>query len=120
MSEEKIWEQQCEAALDIRDRFGWWKAAGYLVGEKFLNALRARQQFGEDEIKAFASRVRKTIPRNELESYFKNADKVGALAHVMSDDDYQSAGRQMTEELSPAGAAEDILLMEQARALILS
>ena len=27
----EIWEQQCEAALRIRDDFGWWKAAGYLV-----------------------------------------------------------------------------------------
>lgn len=30
------WTDQCEAAEDIRERFGIEKAIGYLVGEKFI------------------------------------------------------------------------------------
>ena len=33
---QKIWIDQCEAALDIKDAFGLEKAIGYLIGEKFL------------------------------------------------------------------------------------
>lgn len=114
----EIWEQQCDAALRIRDEFGWWKAAGYLVGEKFLTALQYKEQFGEATITAFADRIREVIPRNELESYFKNVDRVGALGHVMEDDDYREAGREM-DGRSPADFAEELLLLEKARGMLL-
>ena len=36
-----IWIAQCDAARDIRDAWGTNKALEYLIGEKFLNYLRA-------------------------------------------------------------------------------
>lgn len=114
----EIWEQQCEAALRIRDDFGWWKAAGYLVGEKFLGHLEYQDQMPEGSTEAFADRIRETIPRNELESYFKNVDRVGPLGHVMDDDNYRETGVTM-EDKRPSDFAEDALLLERARKILL-
>lgn len=36
-----IWIEQCDAARDIRESWGTQKALGYLIGEKFLNYIRA-------------------------------------------------------------------------------
>lgn len=36
-----IWIEQCEAARDIRAAWGTKKALGYVIGEKFLNYIRA-------------------------------------------------------------------------------
>lgn len=38
----KIWIDQCEAAEGIEDDCGTQKALEYLVGEKFLNFLEAK------------------------------------------------------------------------------
>lgn len=117
MMDMTIWSQQCEAATRIRDEFGWWKAVGYLVGEKFLTALQYRDQFGPTQLREFADKIRETIPRNELESFFKNADRVGPLGHIMTDEQYRDIGH--IEEKSPSDFAQDALLLEQARKLLL-
>lgn len=114
----EIWEQQCEAALQIRDDYGWWKAVGYLVGEKFLNALRPRSPLSEDALNEFAARIREVIPRGELESYFKNVSRVGALGHVMDDASYREVGGQM-EDAKPTDFAADVILLEKAKKLLL-
>ena len=36
-----VWIEQCAAARDVREAWGTSKALGYLIGEKFLNYLRA-------------------------------------------------------------------------------
>lgn len=111
-----VWDEQCKAALRIRDDFGWWKASGYLVGEKFINGLRPENSMSEDQLLAFATKIRETIPRGELESYFKNVSRVGALGHVMDDESYRASP---LDDAGPAEFAQDLLLIEKAKKLIL-
>jgi len=39
----KIWIEQCEAAEDIRKRYGQQRALDYLIGEKLFNFVMASE-----------------------------------------------------------------------------
>ena len=118
----KIWIAQCEAARDIRERFGTEKALGYLSGEKFLNFLQASDQQPEfaTELPRFVAEAKEIFEPGEIRAYLDGVNRVGALGHTASDEEY--------EELQAAGAipggpvqwAKQILLLERAKALLLS
>ena len=67
-----IWIEQCEAAREIRDAWGTRKALEYLVGEKFLNHVRASDSdpswaaklplFAEEIRQLFTSVVANIVP----------------------------------------------------------
>ncbi len=40
----KIWQEQCEAAKEIRERYSVENALSYLVGEKLINFAEAAEQ----------------------------------------------------------------------------
>lgn len=118
---EKIWIEQCEAARGIRERLGPKKALGYLVGEKLLNFLEAaetRPEFAR-ELGAFVAEVGKIFSRAELEDYLGTLKRVGALGHLLGDEDFQEfrdAGAVLED---PVLGAEDVLRVERIKELLL-
>ncbi|HQX53876.1 MAG TPA: hypothetical protein PLR25_28445, partial [Planctomycetaceae bacterium] len=71
----KIWIEQCEAALGIEDRFGTQKALEYIVGDKFLNFLEAAETHADfrAEIPAFVARIKAIFERWQLAQYLETA-----------------------------------------------
>ncbi len=67
----KIWIEQCEAAEDIRLRYGTKAAFDYVVGEKLLNfaeAAAGRPEFAK-ELPRFVARVRSLFTTEELQTH---------------------------------------------------
>jgi hypothetical protein len=113
----EMWIEQCEAARDIREAFGLQKALGYLIGEKLLNFLRAA-----DEDPAFAGelpRFKQFFDRTEIETYLDTVHRVGALGHVASDETYEEMREAGAIDEDPVEWAEEILLVERAKRLLL-
>jgi hypothetical protein len=67
----KIWEEQCEATLAIRERFGVENALDYLVGEKLVNFAKAADQDPDfaAELPRFQAEVREIFNAYELRGY---------------------------------------------------
>jgi hypothetical protein len=67
-----IWIEQCSAARDIRDAWGTNKALGYLIGEKFLNYLRASDSSSDwrEKIPLFTEEIKRIFTVEELKTYF--------------------------------------------------
>ena len=115
-----IWIEQCDAARDIRDAWGTNKALGYLIGEKFLNYLRASDSSSDwaEKIPLFAGEIKRIFTVDELHTYFATTTRVGSAAHVATEEDYKlmrEAG--MFDDDVVTGAA-DAILFERARALL--
>lgn len=121
LTQEELWEQQCEAASRIRDDFGWLKGIGYLVGEKFLNFVRDLRgnPAGRARLEEMAQDVRELFPRGELVSYFKNTDRFGSLGHIVDNETYREMQKDGFKDQSIGEHAEDVILADWARRLIL-
>ena len=67
----KVWMEQCEAAGDIRLRYGPQAAFDYVVAEKLLNFAEAaarRPEFAR-ELPRFVARVRGLFTPEELQTH---------------------------------------------------
>jgi len=67
----------------------------------------------------FAAEIRRIFTHEELHAYFATATRVGAAAHVCTDDQYQTmrdAGAFGEDVLT---GASDAILFERARELLL-
>ena len=67
----KVWMEQCEAAEDIRLRYGLKAAFDYVVAEKllmFAEAAARRPEFAR-ELPQFVARVRSLFTPEELQSH---------------------------------------------------
>ncbi len=117
----KIWIDQCEAARDIREAFGLEKALGYLIGEKFLNFLRAADQDPDFavELPAFVDEIRTIFERAEIRGYLDGVRRVGSLGHILSDEDYEEFRDAGAVEEDPVEWAREILLVERVKTLLL-
>ena len=116
-----IWLDQCEAARDIRDAWGTRKALGYLVGEKFLNFIRAA---GSDpswaaKLPLFSTEIRRIFTYEELRAYFATTTRVGAAAHVCTDEQYETMRNAGAFREDVLTGATDAILFERARELLL-
>ena len=117
----KIWIDQCEAARDIREAFGLQKALGYLIGEKLLNFLRAAEEDAAfaGEVPSFIAEIRNIFHREEIRTYLDTVRRVGALGHVMTDEGYEDMREAGAIDEDPVLWAEEILLIERVRQLLL-
>jgi hypothetical protein len=117
----KIWVDQCEAARDIKEAFGQDKALGYLIGEKVLNFLEASDQHPEfaDELPQFVAEIRQIFEPAEIRTYLDGVRRVGALGHTASDEAYEDMCAAGAVPGGPVEWAEQILLLERTRALLL-
>jgi hypothetical protein len=116
-----IWIEQCDAAREIRDAWGMRKALGYLVGEKFLNYIRASDTDPSwaEKLPLFVAEVKRIFAAEELRGYLAATTRVGPAAHVATDEQYltmRDAGAFGDDVVS--GAA-DAILFERARALLI-
>ncbi len=116
-----IWRDQCEAARDVKEAFGVEKAIGYLIGEKFLNSLRAADQDADfaAELPAFVEEVRAIFSPTEIRAYFKGVHRVGPLGHVSSDEEYEEMRDAGAVDENPVEWAKEILLIERAKKMLL-
>ena len=118
----EIWIEQCEAARDIRQAFGLQKALGYLIGEKLLNFVRAADEDSAfaGELPRFVEEIKQIFDRVEIETYLDTVHGVGVLGHVSSDEVYEEMREAGAIDEDPVGWAEDILLIERAKTLLLA
>jgi hypothetical protein len=116
----KIWIEQCEAARHIREAYGLEKALGYLIGETFLDFLEACDQDGDfaGELPAFVEGVRDIFTPEEIRGYLDGVRRVGPLSHTASDEAYEEMRAAGAIREDPVEWAEQILLAERARALL--
>lgn len=94
----KQWIEQCEAAEGIRERFGTEKALGYLIGEKLLNHLEMAEKsdLWEQVIVPFCEEIKILFEQWEIKSFLGNVKRTGPAGHVMSDEEYEDVGHQMS------------------------
>jgi hypothetical protein len=118
----KIWINQCAAAGDIREAFGLQKALGYLIGEKFLNFLRAADQDADfaGEVPSFVEAIKQIFDHSELRSYLDEVRRVGPLAHTASAEAYEEMREAGVFDEDPVEWAENILLIERVKKLLLT
>lgn len=116
-----IWIDQCEAALGIRDDWGTQKALGYLVGEKLLNYIRVADSdpSWEANLPQFVAEIRQIFTNEELRTYFATTTRVGAAAHISTDEQYQTMRDAGAFDDDAVTGAADAILFERARALLL-
>ena len=107
---------------DIREAFGLQKAIGYLVGEKLLKFLRAadREPAFARELPRFVEEIKRIFDRTEIQPYLDNVQRVSALGHVASDEVYEVMREAGAIDEDPVEWAEDILLIERAKTLLLA
>lgn len=116
----KIWIEQCQAATRIREDFGVEKALGYLIGEKLANFVRMAEEDLEysRELPNFIAEIKRIFSQIEITEYLDGVKRIGALGHVLTDEQY--ALFEEAEEVSdtPAQWAEDILTLERISSLL--
>lgn len=118
----KIWVDQCDAARDILEAFGLEKALGYLIGEKFLNFLRIADQDPAfaGEVPEFIEEIRQIFDQTEIRAYLDEVRRVGPLGHTASDQAYEEMRDAGAIDEDPVEWAEEILLIERAKQLLLA
>ena len=90
----KVWVEQCEAAGDIRLRYGPQAAFDYVVAEKLLNFAETaahRPEFAR-ELPRFVARVRGLFTPEELQTHIARIEhermvQEARLAEIEEEDD---------------------------------
>ena len=118
----KVWIDQCEAARNIKEAWGVQKALGYLIGEKLMNFIRASDQRPEfaAELPNFIQEIKQIFEPVEIRGYLDSVRRVGALAHVSTDEEYETLQEAGAIEEDVVQAAEDVILLDRIRKLLLT
>ena len=98
----EIWIEQCDAALDIKRRFGLKAAFDYVVAEKLLNFAEAASQHAQfaRELPRFVSEVRRMFAPQDIRTHIARVEREFRERDIdVSDED------ELIPE-SPAAAAE--------------
>lgn len=124
----EVWIEQCEAAKQIEAEFGTKNALEYLIGEKFLNFLQAAETDAgfQAEIPAFFGGIKSIFETWQLAEYLEKARESEpfdpSLYEPLDQEAAADIERGEGEDLRQDDlrrSAEDILLVEQARAWLL-
>lgn len=117
----EIWKEQCEAAVQIEEKFGVEKALGYLIGEKFADFLKRADQDPEraDELPAFIARIRDLFEPRQIRSFLDTVQHLGPLGHVSTPEEYENMRLSGMIPDDPVQATEEILAVERIRKLLL-
>jgi hypothetical protein len=118
----KIWIDQCEAAQNIKERYGLQKALGYLIGEKLAAFIEAsdRDPGYTEELPKFIAEIKEIFKPWEIREYLDNVQRIGTFGHVCTDEQveiFRAAGAIPDD---PVEDAEEILLVERMKKLLLS
>lgn len=114
---EKIWAEQCAAAIDIRERFGAVTAADYLIGEKlpmFAEAAATRPTFAR-ELPAFVGEARRLFSRAEIAASLARLEATAARIerHDDADPDMFDTPEQRAAQRERIERLRELLLSEQ-------
>jgi hypothetical protein len=124
----EIWIEQCEATKQIEAEFGTQNALDYLIGEKFLNFLQAAETNAEfrAEIPAFVGGIKTIFETWQLAEYLEAARQSEpfdpSLYEPLDEEEAADIDPEVVEDLRQDDlrrSAEDLLLVEQARAALL-
>ena len=104
----KIWIEQCNAAEEIKRRYGLKASFDYLVAEKLLNFTEAalRQPEFARELPRFVARVRHMFTPQEIRTHLVRIERERTECNAeIEDDDALDEEDELILE-SPAAAAE--------------
>lgn len=117
----KIWIEQCEATIGIQENFGIEKALDYLIGEKMVHFIQASDRYPEflQELPKFVAEVKRIFQPWKIQEYLEyvchRAPKQEALT--------KSVGMFQRNDFAAFDVireAEDILLLERVKGLLLT
>jgi len=117
-----VWIAQCEAAREIRARWGTRKALGYLIGEKLVESLRMAERTPEwrKQLPMFVAEIKQIFSPEEIRGYLDSIRRVGSLGRVLTDVEFEEFRAADAVEDEPVGGAEDVLRVERARRVLLA
>ena len=88
----EIWIEQCEAAQNIKLRYGVKAAFDYVVAEKLLNFADAAARYPEfaRELPRFVSEVRRMFTPQEMESHLARIEReqIDKSSDIDPDEDF--------------------------------
>jgi hypothetical protein len=123
MTPKELWMDKCEAAHGVKENFGTENALQYLIGEKFLDFLDAAERHKDyrTEVPAFAAEVKDIFEQYEIADYLERARHREPFnpADYEDDDDVDEEDIEMERKRDIREAARDLMLVEQARELLL-
>ena len=108
MDFQHLWIEQCEAAREIKERYGTQNALDYLVEEKLLNFIEASETDPglAEQLPLFVSEVASIFSKGELQQYFRSKKK------------FRHASRQLVSYMRQwllALKASNVLLLRPGR-----
>jgi hypothetical protein len=117
----KIWIEQCQGAEDVKERYGVERALGYLIGEKLLNFIDIADTKPEwaEELPKFVAKIKEIFQPWEINAYLENVKRVGPMGHACTDEQYEVFLRAGAVDDNAVIAAEQIVLLERAKELLL-
>jgi hypothetical protein len=85
----EIWIEQCDAAQDIKLRYGLEAAFDYLAAEKLLNFASAASQHPEfaRELPRFVSRVRRMFTPQEIRTHIARVEREQSKKNIDVNED---------------------------------
>ena len=101
----EIWIEQCDAAQDIKLRYGLKSAFDYLVAEKLLNFADAAVRHPEfaRELPRFVSRVRRMFTQQEIGTHLARIEREQREdeADIEQDGELEQEGELIRESAAP-------------------
>jgi hypothetical protein len=113
----KVWMEQCEAAGDIRLRYGPKAAFDYVVGEKLLHFAEAavrRPEFAR-ELPRFVARVRGLFTHEELQTHIARIEHERQVQEALSaeieeeDDPFRDSPQAAAERARQFSTIKELL-----------
>ncbi len=120
----KIWIEKCDAARMIEDEFGTDKALRYLIGEKFLDYLKAAERLPDyqAEIPDFVAEIKTILETWQLADSLKTArqtEPINPSIYDDEDEDIDPKFVEMERQDDLRRSAADLLLVERAKEWLL-
>lgn len=127
-NKEKLINEQINAAIDIKDKFGIGKAIGYVVGEKFYSLIKEFQYLQKNHkdktetindfrllILESSRRIMEIFVEDEINDYFRLNPRFGSLGHVLTEDEHKLfVGKEAVEHTIDT-EIEDTLIMGEMK-----
>lgn len=118
----QLWHDQCAAARGLISKIGWETTVEYLVGEKFVsfitNDLEHCPELNED-LPKFIREIKDMFSQEELRDYLMNVKSLGPLERSLYQDLYEEMSGAAVSEDGPVSWANDILIIERLKELLL-
>jgi len=106
----EVWVEQCEAAKEIKRRYGLRAAFDYLIAEKLLNfadAATTHPEFAR-ELPRFVARVRGLFTVEEMRAHLKRIELAQREheAYIRGHDEFDEQDEQLEEDALSLESAE--------------